>query len=50
MIRFNRRLGINTGIRLTGADYKIRYGTGTFAGASGTLQGNGGGLFVAFIF
>ncbi|MDH4133296.1 MAG: hypothetical protein OEV31_00770, partial [Gammaproteobacteria bacterium] len=37
MIRFNRRLGINTGIRLTGADYKIRYGTGTFAGANGTL-------------
>jgi hypothetical protein len=43
VIKFNRRLGINAGLRLTNVEYRVK-------GVTGSLNGNGAGLFVAFVF
>lgn len=43
VIKLNRRLGINAGLRLTGVEYRVK-------GVPGSTNGNGAGLFVAFVF
>lgn len=43
VIKFNRRLGINTGLRLTNVEYTVK-------GVPGSINGSGAGLFVAFVF
>lgn len=43
VIKFNRRLGINAGLRLTNVEYSVK-------GVAGSINGSGAGLFVAFVF
>lgn len=43
VIKFNRRLGINAGLRLTNVEYTVK-------GVPGSINGSGAGLFVAFVF
>ncbi len=43
VIKFNRRLGINAGLRLTSVEYRVK-------GVAGSIDGSGAGLFVAFVF
>lgn len=43
VIKFNRRLGINAGLRLTNVEYSVK-------GIPGSIDGRGAGFFVAFVF